>query len=1166
MLLSDIVQPGSNVARSVNIERDLGNEATLKQYIMTDKGADIISRFISALAGEKISAWSLTGPYGMGKSAFVNFLLSLCGPDNQATKVAAAILKKRSPGLYKKFVNLTKQQKQQGFLRIAATASFEPINRTLARALRQAVKHVYCSPKQRKELSHLESDIRIFIDQDCTDTTMLLRLIRRAGRLHGAPLVIVLDEFGKNLEFMAQHAGDGDLYILQLLAESNGIFIWVCLHQAFEEHASSLTNKQVQEWGKIQGRFEDISFIEPRRQMVQFIGSTLFTRNGNFYYEKRGLSPEGTEAKSQLFGELLKSWTNFFFDQLTSLELPDKEIIDKDSIAACYPLHPLVVYTLPDLCCRFAQNDRTLFSFLCGGDSYALPNFIKITQIDVDKGELTSFRPAALYDYFLAVTNTLSMNRPESKRWFEVNSIIEETSHFPRKEREVLKVVALLNLLAQPAGLRASRDIVVFACSCPGEEECLSRDDTLSILEKLSQKGLLIYRQYADEYRLWEGTDIDFDEALEAYRTKLTGIALNEMLTQTAPLMPVVAARHSYETGSVRHFERRWISLAGLQENIQCESPDADGLLLQCFGEVESPEIVPAKTDDGRPILVAYAPSEKQIQQAIIEAASINIMIAESSELARDSVARKEARYRAQIATKKLTKLIDQEYSPGSNSLLWFIQGRPVEISSHRVLSRQISTVCDVVYSDCPTVRNELINRNNLSSATARARREVIDAMILGAEEQMLGLSGTGPEVAIYRTMLLSGGVHKQIGGSWGFLPPTEGSTYFPAWNALDKLIEKAEESELSVSSMVRELQQAPVGMKYGPVPIFLCLYLLVEADELALYREGRFLPALTCDEMELMVKRPELFTVKRFASTGIRGEIFQVYRELLNTSPAAGQKIRNADMVSVVGPLVQFANTLSDYVKQTKTISKHAQAARRVLLAAKDPITLLFSDLPEALGCGAFSDSKEIDPEQVGKFQQVLRDALIELSKADQILQQNIADNILQAFNWQEDVSLLQKELQSRAIPLRTRCADKQLKPFLTALCKLSTSNDEWLVSVGTIINQRPVDSWRDNDLQIFTAKVHDFSRRFSALEAVVTAELSLPVSQDGRDVRFVAIMDGSGAMPGKVVTVNKETESSMRKIMNELEGTYDTEELEALMVLLGEQLLASKEKGLND
>ena len=1160
MLLSDIVKPGSNVARSVNIERDLEDEATLKQYIMTDKGVDIIDRFIAALAGEKISAWSLTGPYGMGKSAFVNFLLSLCGPDNQVTKTAASILKNRSPRLYENFSNLTGKHKKQGYLRIAATASFEPINRTLARAVQQAATHISCRPKVRKELTRLENDIKYFLSHDCTDATMLLRLIKKASSLHGAPLVIVLDEFGKNLEYMARHADDGDLYILQLLAESNGIFTWVCLHQAFEEYASALTSKQIQEWGKIQGRFEDISFVEPRRQMVQFIGSTLTTQNGNSRLKKKKgkKSQESTGAGSQQFGELVKSWTNFFSDQLKTLPLPDKKIIDKNSIAACYPLHPLVVYTLPDLCCRFAQNDRTLFSFLCGGDPYALPHFMKITQIDVAKGELATFRPAALYNYFLAVTNTLSMSRPESKRWFEVNAIIEETSHFPRKEKEVLKVIALLNLLSQPTGLRASREIIIFACSCPGERESLSPDDTLKILEKLAGKGLLIYREYADEYRLWEGTDIDLDEALDAYQAKLSGIALSEMLVGTAPLMPMIAARHSYETGSVRHFERRWLASVDLQETMSCDSPDADGLLLQCFGEVELPETIPAITDDGKPVMVAYAPCEKQIRRAIIEAASVKKMIAESPELARDSVARKEARYRAQIAAKKLAKLIDEQYSPGNHSLFWFIQGKPSDIPSHRALSSQISVVCDQTYNDCPKIRNELINRNNLSSATARARREVIDAMIQGGEEPVLGMKGTGPEVAIYRTMLLGDGIHQQIDDSWQFLAPSKDSTYVPAWKALGQLVMEAGESDLPVSSMVKVLQQVPIGMKYGPIPIFLCLYLLVKADELALYREGRFLPSLTCEEMELLVKRPDLFTVKQFASTGIRGEIFQVYRKLLNTSPAAGQKIRNADMVSVVGPLVQFASSLSDYVKQTKTISKQAQATRRVLLAAKDPIALLFNDLPKALGCGSFSDSEEMDFEQVAKFQQALRDTLIELSRVDAILQQNIAENILGAFGWQEGVSLLQKELQRRATPLLTRCADKQLKPFLTALCKSFPSADDWLISAATIINQRPVDSWRDNDLQIFTAKVHDFARRFSAFEAVVTAELALPASQKGKDVRFVAMMDDTGAMPGKVITVSQRTQVEMGKIMAELDDAYDIEELEALMVLLGEQLLS--------
>ncbi len=53
----------------------------------------ILSRFVSALEGEKVNAWSVTGPYGTGKSAFAAFLLSLCsGPSSQQGKVATDVL------------------------------------------------------------------------------------------------------------------------------------------------------------------------------------------------------------------------------------------------------------------------------------------------------------------------------------------------------------------------------------------------------------------------------------------------------------------------------------------------------------------------------------------------------------------------------------------------------------------------------------------------------------------------------------------------------------------------------------------------------------------------------------------------------------------------------------------------------------------------------------------------------------------------------------------------------------------------------------------------------------------------------------------------------------------------------------------------------------------
>ena len=63
MNLTEIITPNQTIARSVNIERDLGDVNTLEQYILTEKGLEILSRLMAGMNGGKASAWSLTGPY-----------------------------------------------------------------------------------------------------------------------------------------------------------------------------------------------------------------------------------------------------------------------------------------------------------------------------------------------------------------------------------------------------------------------------------------------------------------------------------------------------------------------------------------------------------------------------------------------------------------------------------------------------------------------------------------------------------------------------------------------------------------------------------------------------------------------------------------------------------------------------------------------------------------------------------------------------------------------------------------------------------------------------------------------------------------------------------------------------------------------------------------------
>ena len=194
--------------------------------------------------------------------------------------------------------------------------------------------------------------------------------------------------------------------------------------------------------------------------------------------------------------------------------------------------------------------------------------------------------------------------------------------------------------------------------------------------------------------------------------------------------------------------------------------------------------------------------------------------------------------------------------------------------------------------------------------------------------------------------------------------------------------------------------------------------------------------------------------------------------------------------MVSVVGPLVNFANGLSAYARRTRSVTRKAQNVRRVLLQAREPIRLLFTDLPEAVGVPQFDEEKPISDRSIQEFQIGLRSCLVELADAYNKLLKKIQVVISEAFDADHDLKILRSELNDRSRPLIARCSDKNLRPLIAAMAKSTGRDREWLVSIATVATQQPVDSWRDRDLQTFPVRMNDFARRFTALEAIVAAE----------------------------------------------------------------------------
>ncbi|MGB4243958.1 MAG: hypothetical protein WBK42_10440, partial [Dethiobacteria bacterium] len=926
----------------------------------------------------------------------------------------------------------------------------------------------------------------------------LLALFEKVIESTQTPLIVIIDEFGKNLEYLSYHNQNGDLFILQQLAEKENVYLFVCLHQAFEDYLYSFSTIQQQEWNKVQGRFEEISYVESTAQMLHLI-KTLLTLKG----------------PKELHGRI-KKWAKEVETALKPIDLAGIEYLDAETISSIYPLHPLTGLALVELCRRFAQNERTLVSFMTSGHIYALPAQMERIIINPNK-KLPSIGLDCLYNYFFQLSHTSLAGKPSIQQLVEIQDKIESASQYTDEEAVLLKNIGVLNLLSGTLGLKASREIIFAIMEY---SYCWPQDKIREILDSLMQRGVIFNREYAGELRLWEGSDFDLNEAIAKEKAKLTIVSLEELLEANLPLSPVVAARYALEKGITRKFERRWIDIESLNNMLKdglTPRQGFDGLLLYCFGTEKQPRTdIPEKCSDGRPLVVAYAPVKEAFSEIVLELVSCRQVLDTYPQLVHDKVARKEINYRIKVARQKFQEHSTQVFNPGAPGLLWYIKGRPHEINNFRELSEKLSDLCYECYKDAPTIPNEIVSGEKISGAAVRARRELVEAMATNAEQENLGFTGWGPEVAMYKSLLLSKGLHRQNQetGAWYLTLESEEVELNKLWEVLDKEVEDAADEGITIEKMLNRLRQPPFGLRQGPALIYIALYILVKADNLTVFREGVYLPYLRAADMSLLLKRPALFTVKRFIADEMQDKMFAVYRNVLQSPQLkVDRNLRNATMLGIIGPLMKFVDSLPRYTKQTRNISKRALQARAAITNAVDPIKFLFNDLPEAL-------EVEIEEGNVNSWSQLLehnlRSVLKELSQAYEKLNTKIQEIMLETFS-SPDIKQLHDSFLNTTPQLMAICSDIEMRPVLQALSRKEPDLDGWARGVAGAVVKKPVDAWKDDDLAMFKAQLIDYADRLEHLKVLAKVGKS-------ENVQVISVMKPGGKIKREVVTVKNE------------------------------------------
>ena len=531
-----------------------------------------------------------------------------------------------------------------------------------------------------------------------------------------------------------------------------------------------------------------------------------------------------------------------------------------------------------------------------------------------------------------------------------------------------------------------------------------------------------------------------------------------------------------------------------------------------------------------------------------LEVAAARYIFENSPELEHDRVARKEVSYRVNMAEVQFRNYLSQVYSPNSEDILWYSQGQEITINGSKKLSEEISRLCDVYYGECPHIGNEMINYDRLSSAAARARRELVEAMAINEEQECFGLTGYGPEVAIYRSLILAKGLHCKDQDSWHLVLSREDHRFASLWDKIEQCIVERRENGTSVANILDELRKPPFGMREGVVPIYICLYLLAKADDIAIFQENSYIPYLTKSKIALLVKRPDLFTLKRFVTSGIEQRVFNIYRKLINKVNLKGNvKLRNATMLGVVGPLIKFIEALPPYSRNTREISLEAQRVRSAIINSIEPMQLLFEDIPKAVGIDLNDQYKEANWQE--ELQMRLLKALDELEQAYPRLNQRVQQALLEVFRQSDIVKL--KEIQVKRIkPLVQICSDSELKPILQAFIRTADDIDDWVKGIAGIIVKKPLDAWNDHDFMPFVANLRDYVDRIDQLEALNTFG-----SNSESDAVLLSVMDANGKLIREIFNsspVNNEiVDRKVKEILSLPESTEII--LELVKSLLG-------------
>ncbi len=1027
---------------STNLNDDIGNKRLLDNIRVTKQIVSTIGLYSKPEQRSNNSAVSIVGPYGSGKSTTALVLY------HYLTNSLSRDLEKE---INRHSIDILKPAYKASEVKIVV-GSKASLEKSLARYFK----------------------IRI----------SLVDHIRERYVKNGKRLILIIDEFGKYLEYSSDDPKNGDVYVLQELAEmasrSNGLFKIITIrHQAITGYFSGMKGSFLNEWKKIQGRFHDIihsNSIEDTFDLIAPHVERLSTRSVPVPSKIRDLLNNNSSI-----GDL------------------SKVAILKNG----FPFHPFSILLLVSAYKKFAQNERSVFTFLNTNEMHGINHFLSNSTNEF-------YSLSDFYDYIFKNLSHYIIESSLYQEWNKIEVAIRDlkssnnkalVDHFERVEK-VIKTIGMLNLFGSDIGLNSDKETIALGISYRTDKQDLNK--IYNIIERLNKDNIVTKNSYqGGSFHLWHGAHTNINELIQATINEQKGsLDLGKNLERLSPNDPIIAKKHLIQKGSFRSIELRYQSIDDLRSTVETV---LDGviyihLVKNAYEKDKTEKILKNHKyrKNERSIIFWINPKAEDYIRQFLAAAFIEQY---HVQLKTDKVGRDEL-LRTKFYLSQHVESLIRNHKVLKLKIYSLDKGKFNSIDYQRLSTDYIDDWINSLYNATPVVKNELVNVLKPSPSAMTGVKKLFSEMLRHPHLENFGIETNGPEKSIYLNVIKSTGLHKYNGKKYELSRPTEVGL-IRLWVVWDEMIKgtRDDNDKISIEKLIEKASEPPFGLKTGLAHILAIIKVFSDLDQVSLYhkrlstQEFMYLAKIEKDTIQLITKRPENFELK-FVDSKMHQTFFSELYYFLNQD----QKDITT-LLDVARSIIEKVSLLRDRtIKTRKGISEQAQHFIREVRDARSPEGLIYDKIPKSLGLEPISSNKVVASK---KYVTRLQSILDEIHNFEASIFPSIKEQI---------IGIWELGIRSRSSISDTKIAlskkvdilvlnwvfDEKVKEFVKRVVDKERNGGAWLESVASHLVGKLPEKWSDDDVPVFIDQLRFMKIQYEEAEFLHVKNRALNERQD--------------------------------------------------------------------